>query len=222
MNTMDKILSNVVGVVLLIMFISIMYQKRYTRQANEYIENQLALLGAGSIGCIIILYTYYNIEKWLHIDEQYLKGICLAAFLGIGGILINKLYNSYFLSKSSRYKPSNEEYLFIITVSFVGSMIKLLFDGMIGFSIPISLLLGRFLWLDTRDIHAITKSIKVNHNRIKETASLFLIGMALISFLGRYLKNNIIANVVVSFVFGFILYFPYNFIITKLSEGSAK
>lgn len=207
---------------MLIIFISIMYQKRYTKRANAYMKNQLALLVAGSICCIIILYAYYNIENLLHIDEQYLKGICLAVFLGGGGILINKLYNSYFSSKSGIYKPSNEEYLFIITVSFVGSMIKLLFDGIIGFSILISLLLGRFLWLDTRDICSITKSIKVNHNRIEETAILFLLGIVLLSFLERYLKNDVIVNFCFPFVFGLILYFPYNFIMIKLSKKSMK
>lgn len=217
-----KMLFNIIGVILLIIFINIMYQNRYEKLACIYIKNQLGILGAGSVGCIIILYSYYTIENLLHIDEKYLNGICLALFLGIGGIFINKLYNLYFKSKLSNYKPTNEEYLFIITISFVSIMIRMLFEGIVGFSIPISLLLGRYMWLDTRDIRSIFESIKTNHNRIKETAFLFFIGILLLSFFVNYFKSYFFVNLCVPFAFGMILCFPYNFIMIKVTKRSLK
>lgn len=219
---MNKVLFKITGTVLLIIFINIMYQKRYTKLACTYIKNQLGILVSASIGCIIILYSYYTIENLTHIDEKYLNGICLSVFMGAGGILINKLYNYYFESKLSRYKPNDEEYLFIITVSFIGIMIRILFDGMAGFPVLISLLLGRYMWLDTRDISSIIKSIKINHNRIKETAVLFLIGVFWISFIEFLLKNYFIVNLCFPFVYGLILYFPYNFIMSKTNKKSMK
>lgn len=219
---MNKVIFKIIGTVLLIIFINIMYQKRYTKLACTYIKNQFCILGAASIGCIIILYSYYTIENLTHIDEKYLNGICLAVFMGGGGVLINKLYNSWFKSKLSKYEATDEEYLFIITVSFIGIMIRILFDGMVGFPILISLLLGRYMWLDTRDISSIINSIKVNHNRIKETAALFLIGMFLISFMENYFESYFIVNLCFPFVFGLILYFPYNFIMSKINNKSIK
>lgn len=222
LEIIHKMLYNIIGVILLIIFINIMYQNRYTKSACRYIKNQLGILGAGSVGCIIILFSYYTIENLLHIDEKYLNGICLALFLGIGGIFINKLYNLYFMSKFSSYKPTTEEYLFIITISFVSIMIRMIFEEIVVFSIPISLLLGRYMWLDTRDIRSIFESIKTNHNRIKETAFLFLIGILLLSTFVNIFKNELFVNLCFPFVFGIILCFPYNFIMAKATKGSIK
>ena len=217
----DKMIFNTCGVILLIIFINIMYQNRYTKSACIYIKNQLVILAAGSAVSIIVLYLYYTMESLLHIDEKYLNGICLALFLGSGGILINKLYN-HFKSRLSSYKPTNEEYLFVITISFISIMIRMLFEGMVSVSIPISLLLGRYMWLDTRDICSIFESVKINHNRIKETALLFLIGILLLSFFEDYFKSYFIVNLCFPFVFGLILCFPYNIIMAKVTKRSIE
>lgn len=216
-DLVNKILLDIVGAGLIIVSIRLSYLKRYTANANEYIKNQLNLLMASSVVCILVLNIYYGVENMFHIDSLYLNGIGLAVFLGAGGILINRLYNKYFREIKSAYKPTNEEYLFVIVVSFIGVTIKMCFDGIIGISIPVVLLLGRFLWLDTRDLYSIKDAIKVDHQRLIETSILFIIGMLLISVCTHFMKEKY-HIVVMSVFYLLIIYFPYSFIIDKIEK----
>ena len=218
LKLIDKMLFDIIGVILIVFFIRFSYLKRYIRCANNYIKNQLNLLISGSIVCIINLNIYYNIENNLKLDSLYFNGIILAVFLGIGGILINKLYNKYFKVEESVYNPTDEEYLFIITVSFIGVTAKLFFDDVIGISIPVAILLGKFLWLDTKDIHSIKDTIIVNHHRIIESSILFIIGMLFISICMHFFKGKNYFIVILSFVYGLIVYFPYSFIMSRIEK----
>lgn len=168
--------------------------------------------------CVLSLNIYYNIENNLKLDSLYFNGIILAIFLGIGGILINKLYNKYFKVEESVYNPTDEEYLFIITVSFIGVTAKLFFDDVIGISIPVAILLGKFLWLDTKDIHSIKDTIIVNHHRIIESSILFIIGMLFISICMHFFEGKNYFIVILSFVYGLIVYFPYSFIMSRIEK----
>ena len=214
----DKILFDIIGVILIVYFIKFSYLKRYSKCANNYIKNQLNLLLTSSIVCILTLNIYYNIENNLKLDSLYLNGIGLAVFLGAGGILINNLYNKYFKEKKSIYNPTNEEYLFIIIVSFIGVTVKMFFDNIIGIAIPVALLLGKFLWLDTKDLRSLKDEIKVNHHRIIETSILFILGMLLISICMWFFEEKYYFIVIVSFVYGLIIYFPYSFIMSRLNK----
>lgn len=213
-----KMISDIMAVILIVFSIKLLYSKRYTECANYYIKNQLYLLIASSIGCILTLNIYYTIENNLKLDSLYLNGIGLASFLGIGGILINKLYNRYFKEKKSAYIPTNEEYLFIITISFIGVTVKMYFDNIIGISIPVALLLGKFLWLDTKDLHSIKDAIKVSHHRIIETSILFILGMLLISICMRFFEEKYYFIPIISLVYGLIIYFPYRLITNILNK----
>ena len=79
----DKMIFDIVGVVLILFAIRFSYLKRYSKGANNYIKNQLSLLLVSSIVCIFSLNIYYNLENNLRIDALYLNGIGLAIFLGI-------------------------------------------------------------------------------------------------------------------------------------------
>lgn len=56
LKLVDKMLFDIIGVLLIVFFIRFSYLKRLTRCANNYIKNQLNLLIAGSIVCIKFKY----------------------------------------------------------------------------------------------------------------------------------------------------------------------
>lgn len=107
----DKMIFDIVGMALIVIGINILYLKRYSKLANNYIKNQLSLMLVSSIVCILNLNIYFNLENNFSIDELHLKGIGLAIFLGAGGILTNILYNKFFKEEESKYNSTNEEYL---------------------------------------------------------------------------------------------------------------
>lgn len=216
MEHINKMLFDICSIVLLIIFIKIMYKKRYTKLANEYMENQFGILGSSSIVCLIVLNVYFYLEDLLKIDSLQLDGIFITIFFLIGGILTNKLYELYFKSKESRFEATNEEYLLLITISFINVSIWLYSEEIIGLAIPVALLIGRFVWLDTKNLRSIISIIKIDHERIKESSLLYLLGTIVVSFCIHHIKLEKIWELWLSIGYGLIILYPYNFIVTKI------
>lgn len=103
-------------------------------------------------------------------------------------------------------------------VSFISVTVKIFFDGLIGISIPVAILLGRFLWLDTKDLHSIKVALKVDHDRIIESSILFAMGMLLISVCMHFLGERYWLITILSFIYGLIIYFPYCFVISRIDK----
>ena len=220
MTFINKMLFDLYSILLLIIFIRILYKKRYTETANTYIENQFGILCSSSIVIMFVLYVYYYLENRLQIDANYLNGLFLILFFLSGGILTNKFFELYFKSKNSNYDSSSEEYLFLITTSFINITIRLWFDNIIDITTPIVLLLGRLVWLDTKNIQSIGDIIKkVEHKRIWETSVLYTLGTIFVSSCMHYFKLQNIWQLWLSIGYGIIVICPYNFIVAKNNKN---
>lgn len=218
LNMINICLREISSILIILAFIKIMFKFRYGKLAACYMENQFGLWSSSCIVAVFILYTYYNIENRLKIDSLYLKGVFLVIFLGIGGVLIDKIYNLYFKSDISRYVPSDKEYLFIIFVSVIGASVKMISNGTIGIFEPVTLLLGRLIWLDIKKPKNIVEQIKIDSARIKETSILFLVGRCLISGYMHFFDGKDFIEIWGATFYGLILCFPYNFIVKKVYE----
>lgn len=152
LDIINKCICEISSISIIFVFIKIMFKSRYGKLATTYMENQFGLWCSSCIVVVFVLYTYYSIENHLKIDSLCLKGVFLIVFLSFGGILINRIYILYFKSDISVYVPSDKEYLFVIVVSVIGVALKMISDGTIGIFEPFALLLGRFIWLDTKEI----------------------------------------------------------------------
>ena len=80
----------------------------------------------------------------------------------LAGILGNVFYKNYFSDNRSRYQLCPEEKLLMTSVVFISVSIRLVCAGVIKAIVPLALLLGRFVWLDTDSIKSIRESVKTN------------------------------------------------------------
>ena len=215
MNIINNMIFDSASIAFLFAFIDFNYKKRYTENANYYMKNQFAVLISSCIS-MLILYFYYYMEEWLHIDYLYLNGIGLIIFFFICGFCSNIFYEIFFKSEKSKYKPTSEEYLFLVITSFVGISIRMVFYGIVDIATPVALILGRLIWLDTRNFRSIIEAFKnVKHKRIVETSILYLLGTFFVSFCMYYFELENLWEVWLSIGYGIIVLYPYNYIVAN-------
>lgn len=210
---MNKFTFDLCNMALIIMGIQKMYKKRYSISANQYMSNQLNIILASSTCCMIILYIYNLIEKRLCLNSLWFDDICLTVLFLIGGILTNNLFKYFFHCSRSQYIPSDEEYLFLVIISFTSVSIKMIFYGMLNSIIPFTIILGRLVWLDTKNLNSIINEIKVQHMRIIETSILFLSGTLIVSLSMYYFNLSFFYGIWLTFGYILIILYPYNFLI---------
>lgn len=206
--------------IVIIIFIRMMYKTSYEKEANEYMKNQFGIIGSSSISSILILNIYYFFENKYHIDGMYTNGILLILAFLIGGLLCEWIYKHYFYCENSKYSPTNEEYLFTASMSFISVSIKMISEGTIGITIPVALLLGRFIWLDTRTIRSIKESIEVRHIRLIESSVLVFVGMVLLSFFSWVLSIPTYVEVLIACGYGIMVCLPYKCVRDRLTHNN--
>lgn len=81
-------------------------------------------------------------------------------------------------------------------------------ERIIGWVIPIAILFGRMIWIDTMSIKEVIESIKVGHDRIIETSILLLGGTVLISYLMWYFNWQRYVQIVLAFLYGVVILLP--------------
>lgn len=204
--TLDFLVDDIASSFVILVCIRTMYQFFYSKDDCLYFENQFAIFCASSIACIVVLEVYYKILRIYDIDEN---GIILVVFLTFGGLICDFLNKHYFSKKTSDYKASDEEYLFIISIVFMAISVKMVLREIIDFTIPLCLLLGRYFWLDTKDLKSIFSMLRVNHERIIETSSIYFIGMVMSTFLSINLKSKYLTDVVISSIYAILVLFLY-------------
>ena len=213
---MPYFLYDIVTPTIIISFISTLYVGCYTKQANLYIKNQLFTYLSSTYSCALTLYLYYVLENKYHIDSKYLNGIMLALFLTAGGLLTNQIYDLIKERKGNTFKADDPEYLFIVSVSVLSVTFRMVMRGEIGFTIPVALLLGRYFWLDTKTLADIRKTIRVKHNRVLETGILYLLGIAISTFIPLFFHKRTPAELITALMYGILVNFPYKCIREKL------
>ncbi len=196
-------------IVSIIYFTRYMYLLSYGKVATRYLDNQLSIIGASSISCTLVLNIYYYFNKIYSIDTN---GLLLAITLMIGGLISNFIYKHFFRLKSSIFQPTNEEYLFMTSIAFLSISAKMVIHDSISFTIPLTLLLGRYVWLDTRSIKEIKENLKTNHKRVVESSIILLLGLVLPSLIVSLLHIPQFYEIIFSLCYGFILLIPYRYI----------
>lgn len=201
-------LMDIATIVVIICFIGLIYYKRYEQTAYLYVKTQLELLSSYCISLVVILYVYYWGEEKFDIDEKYTKGIILTLLFVIAGYIGKVIYKRGFHNQKKIYKPTKEEYLFITGTAFLVVTIKMVSEGIIGFIIPIAILLGRMMWIDTESMKEILNSIKVSHYRIIESSIWLIIGVAGISCIMSIFHPIRATQVIMALVYGIIISGP--------------
>ncbi len=189
--------------------ILVMYRLSYKKEAMPYLDSQLRIIGTSGMSCSLVLNIYYYLENKYSIDTYGL--MLILAFL-FGGLLSNYLYKHYFHLKTSRFQPTDSEYLFMISIAFGAISVRMAIHNIISIIIPLALLSGRYIWLDTKTIKEIFTNLKTNHNRIIESSILFLLGLILPSLLVAFLHIHRSWEIIVLFGYGLIIIFPYRYI----------
>ena len=212
------ILVDMACLLIIIIFVRMMNGISYERESREYMENQFGLIASSSISCLLVMRAYYYLESKYQIDAMYTNGIILTSALLIGGMISELMYKHYFYREDSRYSPTDKEYLFIVSMSFLAVSIKMVSENVIEITIPVALLLGRFVWLDTRSIMSIKDAVEVRHMRIVESSVLILIGMALLSVVSYQLHIERYVEIFVSLGYGLIVLVPYKYIRDKVKK----
>lgn len=196
----------------IICFIRMMYQVSYKKPATFYFENQFGIVGASSISCTLVLHLYYFIENKYGIDAAHTKGLLLTIALMLGGLLSNLIYKHYFYLQRNKYQPTDAEYLFMTSVALLSISLRMVVRGIIDFTIPITILLGRYVWLDTRSIKEIKNLLIVQHRRVVESSFLLFVGLVLSSSLTVLLDLSLFCEVLISLIYGLLVLFPYRYI----------
>lgn len=202
---------------IIIAFIKFLYIARYGRIAEKYIEKHIYLLGINSVYCFLILRLYYVLESKFQLDSRYTNGIILTLFLFFIGITTKKSYKHKYLKNSVSRELTQNEYLFILSASFLTVSVKFVFEGIIGLSVPLAMLLGRYIWIDTESIKSIKSSLYVDYIRTIESSILLLCGILIISivdFVNEGLSPY--KQILFAFLYGVLLLFPYRIISEKL------
>jgi hypothetical protein len=216
-NVIASILNEIASVLIIIVFIQMMYKRRYGVIADRYMKNQFGIWTSSSMSCLVVLRAYYILENRYKIDMNYANGIMLTFAFLIGGLSTAYIYRHYFYCEESKYNPTQEEYLFIVSSSFVAISLKMVMANVISIVIPIALLTGRLIWLDTDSLKAIKQSITVGHKRLLETSVLFVLGILTVSF-GLYIVHLPSSmQILIALGYGLIVYFVYGEIIKKRS-----
>lgn len=201
-------ISDIVTMIIITYFVWFIYQKRYEEAAYLYLKNQLELFTSHCITCMISLYIYYFLENNFHVDEGYAGGIILTFFFLASGVAGDHLYQIYFCKKVYYYNPTKEEYLVITSTAFIAATSRLVSEGIIGIGIPCALLLGRFIWLDTRTLKDIRDSVRVKHMRIVESSILLIVGMLILSALMSIFNLPRAIQPFIAILYGIIIFYP--------------
>ncbi len=196
-------------IVTIICFTRMMYQICYEKEAIWYFENQFGVIGSSIICCSFVFNIYYFFKNKYNIDEN---GFLLTVTLLLGGLLSSFFYNHCLHSKISKYSVNIEENLFITSIAFLAVSLKMVMRGIIDITIPFTLLLGRYVWLDTRSLKEIIKLLKVRHMRILESSIILFIGCVLSSAIVSILHLQLGYEVFISLVYGLLILFPYRYI----------
>lgn len=215
MEVFSTLMCNVTMVLVIPIFIYFMYQNVYTETAALYIKNQISILISGSFVTMIVLTAYYFLESKIHLDEKYFGGICLTLFMLMDGILIEKFYEKFLKSDTSKYETTNNdsEYLFQMIIAFVAVSFILYMDKWIKQpAIPIALIIGRLIWFDTKSFKMICEAVVVKHDRIKESSVIYLIGVLISVFIPKFggMKNS--CRIFVALVYGLSVLYIYGYI----------
>lgn len=206
MEMLKFMLSDIASMLLIIYFIGMAYQQRYQMTAGYlYVKEELNVLSAYCVVFTVILYGYYYLENKFHYDSKYANGLIILFFFLFAGILGNCFYKNYFSDKRSHYQLCPEEKLIMTSVAFISVSIRLVSEGVIKAIIPLALLLGRFVWLDTDSIKSIKESVKTKHIRIIESSILLVVGILLLSILNYFFKVPRYMNSIIAFIYGIIM-----------------
>ena len=81
-------------------------------------------------------------------------------------------------------------------------------EGVIGLAIPIAILLGRMMWIDTESLKEILSSIKVSHYRIIESSILLIVGVIYISCVMSIFHPIRAIQIVMALLYGIIISGP--------------
>lgn len=207
MYIINWVIIDVVTIAIMINFFKFLYLKRYGKVACDYIKGELDIFMIYCLTLTVGLYAYYYLEQIFLLDEKYTNGIILTFFYGGIG-LISKWLCQKWINQKSKYKPTKEEYLFIIEIAFIIVSIKMISERIIGWVIPIAILFGRMIWIDTMSIKEVIESIKVGHDRIIETSILLLGGIVLISYLMWYFNWQRYVQIVLAILYGVVILLP--------------
>ena len=93
-------------------------------------------------------------------------------------------------------------------------------EGGIGCAIPIAILLGRMMWIDTESRKEILSSIKVSHYRIIESSILLIVGVIYISCVMSIFHPIRAIQIVMALLYGIIISGPLEKIRKCLKEHS--
>lgn len=209
---------DIASILVIVWFIGLTYYKRYKDTGYLYVKTQLELISAYCISLVVNLYAYYWAEERFNIDEKYTKGIILTfVFAGYIGKVI---YKMVFYNREKMYTPTKEEYLFITETAFLVVTIKMVSEGVIGCAIPIAILLGRMMWIDTESLKEILSSIKVSHYRIIESSILLIVGVIYISCVMSIFHPIRAIQIVMALLYGIIIFGPLEKIRKCLKEHS--
>ena len=199
-------LNDIASMVLIIFFIGLAYQQRYQMTAGYlYVKEELNVLSAYCVTFTIILYGYYYLENKFYYDSKYANGLILLFLFLLAGILGNVFYKNYFSDKRSRYQLCPEEKLLMTSVVFISVSIRLVSDGVIKAIVPLALLLGRFVWLDTDSIKSIRESVKTKHIRIIESSILLVVGVLLLSIVDYLFKTPHCMDPIIALIYGIVI-----------------
>ena len=133
----------------------------------------------------------------------------------LAGIFIEKAYQSFFRSKNSKYTPTTEEYLVLIIISFFAVALMMVADGRMPIIDVFVLILGRLIWIDTKSWKTLKESVKVKHERIKESCMLLLMSVLTVSGTMYIFELEPIWKVFIALIFGFIIWKFYGVFMIK-------
>lgn len=156
-----------------------------TRENKQELYHQISLLSVGSIIYSALIRLYKVVENRFGLDSGICEGLVLALTLWGCGCLIGYIYRKWFIRDSQndnvQHLIDENEYLVIIIMSVLSVSIKLYAEGVIGIVMPITIIVGRLTWLDTKSRDDIRKAIKINNRRIIEMSVLLAIGMVIVA-----------------------------------------
>lgn len=199
---------DIASILVIVWFIGLTYYKRYKDNGDLYVKTQLELISAYCISLVVNLYAYYWAEERFNIDEKYTKGIILTFVFVVAGYIGKVIYKIVFYNRKKIYTPTKEEYLFITETAFLVVTIKMVSEGIIGCAIPIAILLGRMMWIDTESLKEILSSIKVSHYRIIESSILLIVGVIYISCVMSIFHPIRAIQIVMALLYGIIISGP--------------
>lgn len=196
---------DIISLLVIIYCISIAYRKRYSLTGYLYVKEQLNLLSAYCTVFAIVMYIYYYLEEKFHYDSKYMNGIILILFILIAGLLSRVCYEKYFANRLSKYQASDEDRMVLILAAFIAISIRLVASGVVKLVVPVSIVLGKFIWLDTESIEDIKKLVKTEHKRIIETAILLILGVLILSILVYWFNMPRYMHPLIALFYGMII-----------------